>query len=184
MKAVLLDRDGTIIVDPPDDRVDSVEKIRLLPSTVPALLCLAKHGYGIIIITNQTNIAQGRITEPQFWFINSVIVAYLESSGISVLKTYVCPHGTQDDCACRKPKPQLLLQAALEFTLNPRDTYMVGDRLSDIEAANNAKMKAVLVKTGKFPVVTSTNNTTYTADDLLDAAEFIVSHQSGSATNN
>jgi D-glycero-D-manno-heptose 1,7-bisphosphate phosphatase len=172
MKAALLDREGTVIIDPDYDRVDSVEKIRLLPHTLNALTYLADHGFSIILITNQTNIAQGRITEEEFWKINDAVLRLLKPSGVKVLKTYVCPHDTDDNCDCRKPKPSMLLQAAEEFNLDSASTYMIGDRVSDIEAGVNAGMKAILVKTGKHSA--ASDIATHTAVNLLEAVEHIV----------
>lgn len=176
MKAVLIDREGTLIVDPAFDRVDAVSKVSLLPQTIRGLSLLAQNGFGIIIITNQTNIAQNRITFEEFWQINDHVLDLLEPSGIKVLKTYVCPHNSTDNCGCRKPKPLMLKNAIKEFSLDRSQTYMVGDRLSDNEAGSNAGVKTILVKTGKQPVDTDGLNCSYVADELLNAAKYIVDH--------
>lgn len=172
MKVVLVDREGTLIVDPDFDRVDSPEKVQLLPDTLKALTLLANNGYGIAIITNQTNIAQGRLTTEGFWQLHQKVLDLLEPSGIKVVKTYVCPHNASDDCTCRKPKPALLLEALEDFKLNPTGTFMIGDRDTDIEAGTNAGTRTILVKTGKHPI--RTDSADFTADNLFDAARFIV----------
>jgi len=174
MKTVLLDREGTIIVDPPFDRVDAIEKAQLLPNTLAALHLLATHGYGIIIITNQTNIAQGRLSEQDFWNLHAHILKMIEPSSITILKTYVCPHSADAGCDCRKPKSALLVQALKEFNLNSAETYMVGDRDSDVMAGMSAGTRTVLVKTGKHPTTAVPD---YTAADLLDAAKHIVDNE-------
>ncbi|HKR81434.1 MAG TPA: HAD-IIIA family hydrolase [Candidatus Saccharimonadales bacterium] len=175
MKAVLMDREGTLIVDPPFDRVDALEKIRLLADTLAGLELLAKHGYGIIIITNQTNIVQGRITEQGFWDLHDEIIRLIEPSGINIFKTYVCPHNAEENCICRKPKPALLLNAIRDFDLTPGETFMVGDRDTDIIAGINAGTQTILVKTGKHP--TRSADACYIAENLLDAAKYIVSFE-------
>lgn len=174
MKIALLDREGTVIVDPSYDRVDSVEKVSLLPHTLAGLGYLAAHGYGIIFVTNQSNIGQGRIDQECFERIHDRVLELISPSGINVLKTFVCPHCPGDGCACRKPAPGMLLEAADEFDLPVSDTYMVGDRLSDIGAGNNAGMRTILVETGKRPVVAE--GATYTAANLLAAAQYIVAN--------
>src|SRR5688500_4062551 len=126
MKIILLDRDGTVIVDPPDERVDTVEKIKLFPETIDALAYLAAHDFGVILVTNQAGIAEGRINEADFRVINNKVLEMLAPSGITVLKTFICPHGPDDNCECRKPKPTLILQAAREFGLDLASTYMIG----------------------------------------------------------
>ncbi len=176
MKAVLIDREGTLIVDPAFDRVDAFSKVSLLPQTIRGLSLLAANGFSIVIVTNQTNIAQGRITLEEFWQINEHVIDLLKPSGVRVLKTYVCPHNSTYNCDCRKPKPLMLEDAIKEFNLERSHAYMIGDRLSDIEAGLNARIKTVLVKTGKLPLDTSSVTSHYIADNLLDAAEYIVAH--------
>ncbi len=172
MKVALLDRDGTVIVDPDYDRVDSVEKVKLLPHTLDALGYLAANDYSVIFVTNQSSIGQGRINESEFWQIHDRVLKLIEPSGVNILKTYVCPHGPGDGCICRKPEPALLLEAAEEFGLDLLETYTVGDRLSDIGAGISAGTKTILVETGKRPVVSA--EATYTAANLLMAAKYIV----------
>lgn len=170
-----MDREGTLIVDPPFDRVDAPEKVRLLPDTFAALGLLAKQGYGIIIITNQTNIAQGRLSERGFWDLHARALELIKPSGIEVLKTYICPHNPTDNCICRKPQPSLLLTAIEEFDLDPNESFMVGDRDTDVAAGINAGTKTIFVKTGKHPV--HSMEADYTAENLLDAAEHIINSE-------
>ena len=171
-KIILFDRDGTLIVDPPDLRVDSLEKVRLFPDAITALHKLAKHGYDIIMITNQAGIAEGRLTTEEFTEINDTVVSLLQASGIKVLKTYMCPHGPNDNCSCKKPKPKLLNDALRDYGINPAETYMIGDRQSDISAGINAGVKAILVETGNSPVtspdaIKSCKNLTEVVDYIL-----------------
>jgi D-glycero-D-manno-heptose 1,7-bisphosphate phosphatase len=172
MKIVLLDRDGTLIADPPDDRVDSLEKVALFSDTIDALKLLAQSGFSAVIITNQAGIAEGRLTKAEFDSLHQKILQMLAPSGIVILKTYMCPHGPEDNCVCRKPKPTLILRAAKEFAFDLQNTYMVGDREGDIAAGLAAGAKTVLVKTARIPVMS--DNATYTAATLLDAVRYIV----------
>jgi D-glycero-D-manno-heptose 1,7-bisphosphate phosphatase len=172
MKIALLDREGTVIVDPDYDRVDAVEKVKLLPHTLAGLGHLAAHDFGVIFVTNQSNIGQGRIDQEGFSRIHDRVLELIQPSGINILKTYVCPHCPGDGCACRKPAPGMLLDASKDFNLDLAETFIVGDRLSDIEAGNSMGMKTILVETGKRHVVAE--DATYTAANLLDAAQYIV----------
>jgi D-glycero-D-manno-heptose 1,7-bisphosphate phosphatase len=175
MKAVLLDREGTLIFDPVNDKVDTPEKVQLLPRTLEGLAYFAFHDFKAIIITNQTGIAQGRMTEEEFWKIHDVVLEQIEPSGIEVLKTYVCPHSPTAGCPCRKPQSYMLDQAIQEFSLKRNGTFMIGDRISDIEAGINANLDTILVETGKWPV--TSEEATFTATDLLGAAQYIVANQ-------
>jgi D-glycero-D-manno-heptose 1,7-bisphosphate phosphatase len=174
MKAVFFDRDGTLIVDPPDLRVDSVDEIELFPDTLRALSELAKLDYGVFLISNQAGIGEGRITRQEFETIENKVIELIKPSGINVLNTYVCPHVPSDNCVCRKPKPYMVLQAAEEFDIDLPQSYFIGDRESDIMAGVNAGTKTILVKTGNEPVVSK--EATYTATDLLEAIEYIAAH--------
>lgn len=174
MKAVFLDRDGTLIVDPPDLRVDSISKIHLFPDVFKAMKRLAELDYGVILVTNQVGIAEGRLTEEDFHRLNDILIELLTPTGVKILKTYFCPHAENADCDCRKPKPGMFLQAAKEFDIDMANSYTVGDRQSDIQAGINAGTKTILVKTGNTPV--ASEEATYTAEDILEAVEYIASN--------
>lgn len=172
MKAVFLDRDGTINTGTPvHERVDSVDKVTLLPNTLEALRILAGLDYGVFLVTNQAGLAEGLMTQEQFDQINAKVLELIVPSGVTVLKTYVCPHGENDACDCRKPKPKLLLDAANEYHVDLRESWMIGDRPSDVLTGVNAGTKTILVKTG-VPTVDAPQ-ATYVAPTLLEAIEYI-----------
>lgn len=173
MKAVFLDRDGTLIVDPPDRRVDSISKLHLFPDVFKAMKQLAKLNYRIFIVTNQAGIAEGRLTEKDFHRINDVFVELVEPT-VKITKTYVCPHGEDGKCECRKPKPKLLFDAAREYELDLKHSWSIGDRESDIKAGKAAGNKTILVQTGNERVISK--DADYTAKDLLEAVEYIAAH--------
>ncbi len=171
MKVVFLDRDGTVIVDPPDERVDRIDKIKLFPDSLEAMMLLASLDYGVIMITNQAGIAEGRIDEAEFEHINSKVTELLEQSGVKILKTYMCPHVAADNCECRKPKPTMIIEAAKDFEVEITDSWIIGDHESDVKAGLNAGTKAILVKTANKPE--ESDDATYTAPNLLDAIKYI-----------
>ncbi len=172
MNTVFLDRDGTLIVDPADLRVDSLEEVVLFPDTLQAMRYLADHNFNAVIITNQAGIAEGRFTEQKFWQIHNAFLEMLEPTGIQILNTYLSPHGKNEGHDWRKPNPGMLLQAAKDFNLNLSEVYMIGDRLSDIQAGINAGTKTVLVKTGNVPM--EAPDADYSALNLLDAVKYVV----------
>lgn len=174
MKAVFLDRDGTLIVDPPDLRVDSISKLHLFPDAFKAMKRLAATEYSVVLVSNQAGIAEGRLTADDFERLNNIVIELLEPTGVKILKTVYCPHAPEDNCDCRKPKPKMLLDAAQEFGIDLNDSYTVGDRQSDIQTGINAGTRTILVKTGNTPVISE--EATYTAEDLLDAVEYIAAH--------
>ncbi len=173
MKVVLLDRDGTVIVDPQDERVDKEEKIQLFPDSISALKKLADNGFSVILITNQAGISEGRITEADFDRINNKVVRQLETSGVKILKTYMCPHGPNDGCACRKPKPTMILRAAKDFNLDLSNIYMIGDHRSDVLAGKSAGTKTILVQTA-INVQDEAPEANYIAQNLTEAIGYIL----------
>lgn len=125
MKTVLLDRDGTVIVDPPDLRVDKEEKIELFDDSIEALKYLADNGFEVILITNQAGIEEGRLTEEDFWRIHNEVLRQLSPSGINFLKTYMNGEMKRpDNSDWRKPGPKMLLQAAEDFNLDLSHIYI------------------------------------------------------------
>lgn len=174
-RAIFLDRDGTVTVGTPTyERVDSLEKVKLLPNSLAALKLLATLDYLVFFVTNQAGLAEGLITWKEFNAINDKTLDLIRSTGVIIQKTYVCPHGEHDDCACRKPKPKLLLDAAKEYSIDLARSWMVGDRPSDVMTGVNAGTKAILVKTG-VPTVVS-DEATITVPSLLEAVEYITIH--------
>jgi D-glycero-D-manno-heptose 1,7-bisphosphate phosphatase len=166
IRAVFLDRDGTITYGVPRyERVDSIDKVELLPNTLKALEILAKLEFSVFIITNQAGLAEG--------FINNKVLELVAPSGIHIIKTYVCPHSENDNCDCRKPKPKLLFDAAYEYDINLKESYMIGDRQSDVMAGVNAGTKTILVKTGN--VSEDFDQASHNSPSLLEAIEYIAS---------
>jgi D-glycero-D-manno-heptose 1,7-bisphosphate phosphatase len=99
MKAVFLDRDGTLTVGTPTyERVDSLEKVALLPNTIDALRLLATLDYGVFIVTNQAGISEGLITQSEFEAIHHKVLQLIAPSGILIMQTYLCPHSEGDEC--------------------------------------------------------------------------------------
>lgn len=173
MNVVLLDRDGTINRGIPKyERVDSIKKLDLFPDTIEALRYLAKHDFAAVLITNQAGIAENIITEAEFWTINNRLLEMLAPSGIAVLKTYMSPYGFEEQNDWSKPGPGMLLQAAKDFNLKLSETYMVGDRRTDVMAGVNAGSKTILVQSGISNV--EAPEADYIAPNLLDAAMYIV----------
>jgi D-glycero-D-manno-heptose 1,7-bisphosphate phosphatase len=174
MKAIFLDRDGTVTVGfPTYERVDSVEKVELLPKVLEALQVLAGLDYKVFLVTNQAGIAEGLISMDDFNEINQKVIDLVSPSGVQISKTYLCPHGVDAACDCRKPKPKLLLDAASEFGINLAESYMVGDRETDVMTGKNAGTKTILVETSIPPEETVAD---FRAKDLLEAARYIAKH--------
>ena len=174
MKAVFLDRDGTVnLGTPPYERIDNLEKVELLPKTFKALSLLASLDYGVFLISNQPCIAEGFIALDEAEVINDKVLELIDPSGVRIIKSYTCPHGKDNTCECRKPKPKMLLDAAQEYDIDLTSSYMVGDRLTDILTGINAGTNTILVQTGS---VMEAPEATFVAADLLEAVQYIAIH--------
>lgn len=148
-RAIFLDRDG-VIIENVDTYVRSWSDVSILPGSLEALTKLKDTGYKIIIVTNQSAVGRGIISLDTARQLSGRLVASIEAAGGRIDDVFLCPHGPSDGCDCRKPKPGLFLQAAARYSLDLRQSLMVGDALTDIEAGRNAGVGMnVLVRTGR-----------------------------------
>src|SRR3990172_7130532 len=147
--AIFLDRDGVII----ENRADycrSWEEVVIVPGALQALARAQGTSYAVVIITNQSAVGRGLVDRETTDDINVRLVAAIRAAGGRVDGVYMCPHAPEDGCACRKPKPGLLLQASRDLSLDLLRSVLIGDSLSDIEAARAAGVgRAMLVRTGR-----------------------------------
>jgi len=172
VKAIFLDRDGNINVEPEDEIVDSINEVQLLPNTIPALKLLAGTDFKLFFITNQMGISLGRLTIEKFHEINDYILKQVEVEGIKIEKTYFCPHSPEDKCNCRKPKAGMIEKAVKEYDIDLSKSYVIGDRQSDILLGKKAGCKTIWVKTGFDESIKIKPD--YEAENLLEAVKYIL----------
>jgi len=147
--AVFIDRDGVINEDRGYDYVKSWEEFRFLPGVKETFARLEQDGIPVIVVSNQSCVGKGLVLAEQVEAIHERMVEAIEEAGGRVRAIYVCPHTDEDECACRKPAPGLLIQAAGDLGVDLRRSFVVGDSLRDIEAGWQVGARTVLVKTGK-----------------------------------
>jgi D-glycero-D-manno-heptose 1,7-bisphosphate phosphatase len=152
-RAVFIDRDGTISEEV--GYINHASRFRLFPYSAAAIKQLHEDGYLAIVITNQAGVARGYFPETMVQAVHKRMTDELEASGATLDAIYYCAHHPSVgeapyrlDCDCRKPKPGLLLRAARDFDIDLENSWMVGDRYSDIELAANAGVKSALVLSG------------------------------------
>jgi D-glycero-D-manno-heptose 1,7-bisphosphate phosphatase len=151
--AVFLDRDGTIIEDV--GYLDALERVSFYPWTIDAIRMLNRAGLPVVVVTNQSGIARGIFDAAFVAETHRLIDARLAAGGARIDAYYYCPHhpdGRRAEfaraCDCRKPGPGMIEQAARELDLDPRRSFMVGDKWIDIGAGRAAGARAILVRTG------------------------------------
>lgn len=145
-KFVLLDRDGTIIYE--KHYLASPDGVELLPGAAEGLRMLQQAGYGLIVVTNQSALGRGYLTEDRLREIHAVLENALAEQQVRLDGILYCPHTPQDDCECRKPRLGMLRQAIAQFRFDPAGAIMIGDKPADIELGRRGGMKTVLVRSG------------------------------------
>ncbi|HSD63745.1 MAG TPA: HAD family hydrolase [Ignavibacteriaceae bacterium] len=180
-QAVFLDRDGTINEDP--GYLGNPEKVKLFPGTGKALSLLKNRlNFKLIVISNQSGIARGLITDKDVEAVNSKINDLLKPDNVVIDAFYYCPYhpdfNSEEEIECRKPSPALIYKASQDFNLELNGSYFIGDTPADILCGMNAGLKTVLVKTGygtdSFSILQKQNIfPSFVAENISDACKFI-----------
>ena len=151
-KAIFLDRDGTINVE--KDYIYKSEDLVFEEGTIEALKTFKNLGYILIVVSNQSGIARGYFTEKDLNIFNNNMNEILKKNGVEITEFYCCPHHPngigeyKKVCECRKPNNKMIEDAIKKYNIDREKSYMVGDKISDIEAGFKSNLKTVLVKTG------------------------------------
>ncbi|MHB8512030.1 MAG: D-glycero-alpha-D-manno-heptose-1,7-bisphosphate 7-phosphatase [Actinomycetota bacterium] len=171
-RAVFLDRDGVLVRATLDGAIPrppaSVDEVEILPGAVEACEKLKEAGFRLIMVTNQPDVARGKTTLNVVEAINDFVASMIDLDAVRV-----CYHDDADKCACRKPKPGMLLDAARDFDIELEASFMVGDRWRDIEAGQNAGCRTILV--ASYGDAEKPMTPDFRADSLTDAAQTILS---------
>ena len=181
-KAVFLDRDGTINVEV--DILRRLDQLKILPGAARAIKKLNRLGFLVVVITNQSVVARGWMTEKEVDQVHAVLIRRLSKHSARIDAVYFCPHHQNADlkryrikCRCRKPNVGMIMRAVRRFNIDRGQSFMVGDATVDILAGKRAGLKTISVATGhagkdgKYKVKPD-----FTAKNLLQAAKIIKKH--------
>ena len=184
--AVFLDRDGTLNEE--SGYLNHVDRLKLIDGAAEAVALLGRHGLKTIVVTNQSGVARGYFPETLLPRLHDKLQELLIERGSQLDAIYYCPHHPdvgeppyRRDCECRKPKLGMIRKAEKEFSVDARKSYMVGDKISDVEFGRRAGCKTVLLLTGYGKGELEHNreqldgDPDHVAADILDAAKWIVS---------
>lgn len=182
--AVFLDRDGTINIE--KDYLYRIEDFEFIPGAAEAIRRLNQAGLLTIVVSNQSGVARGYFTLAQVEELHRHIHQELKKHGAWIDAFYICPHHPTEgngeftrECSCRKGEPGMLLQAADDLGINLSASYMVGDKIADIEAGHNAGCRSLLVRTGygeqTLHKLQAGSVTVFPS--LTEAADFILAEQ-------
>lgn len=175
IKAVFLDRDGTIIKEKPGVYLSDPAKVRLYKSTLPALRLLTQSGFKLFLVSNQSGIGRGYFTEKEVNRVHARIQQLLRP--IHLEEIVFCPHAPEAGCMCRKPRPKMGNYLIRKYHISPSKSYMIGDKKADVEFGHALGCKSILVTTAngknhlqKYPQLRPEK----VANNLLNAARFVV----------
>jgi len=144
-KVLFIDRDGTLIEEPADNQVDSLEKVRLMPGVIPSLIELRDAGYRFIMVSNQDGLGTASFPEQDFAICQDHVLALFASQGICFDHIFICPHLPEDGCDCRKPRPGLLTRYLAETNLDLQSSAVIGDRDTDMQLAGRIGVRGLLL---------------------------------------
>lgn len=174
LKAAFIDRDGTLIEEV--DFLSRVEDLRIFPFTSEALTLLRESGYRIFVVTNQSGIGRGLYTEDDMHSIHREMDTQLPGL---IDAYYFCPHLPNDGCLCRKPNIGMLEAASNGSIIDTSSSWMIGDKMLDINTGINAGIRSALVRTGygNETVLSGDLRANFVGNDLLDSVKQILDLQ-------
>ncbi len=144
-KIAFLDRDGTLIHEPPDEQVDRLDKVSLVPGVIAALTRLRDAGYDFVMVTNQDGLGTASFPEQDFLAAQNFVLELFRSQGIAFREIFVCPHRSDDGCGCRKPDPGILGDFPLRVGFDRERSFVAGDRSTDVALAANLGIRGLRI---------------------------------------
>jgi imidazoleglycerol-phosphate dehydratase/histidinol-phosphatase len=144
-KILFIDRDGTLIHEPDDFQVDRLDKVRLVDKAIPALLEVARHGYRLVMVSNQDGLGTDSFPQEDFDGPHALVMSIFESQGVNFDEVFVCPHLPEENCECRKPRTGLLTRFLAASDIDLGASAVIGDRQTDMELAERIGVQGILV---------------------------------------
>ena len=171
IKTIFLDRDG--VINKEVGYLHKIEDFKFTEGIFDACLFFLRLDYQIIIVSNQSGISRGYYTEDDYKKLTLWMLNQFSLKNISILDSFHCPHGPDSECSCRKPMPGMLIAARDKFNINMRKSWLIGDKETDIEAANRAGIaNTILVKSGHL-INESNSNSKFIINSIRDSENII-----------
>ncbi|MCI0416610.1 bifunctional histidinol-phosphatase/imidazoleglycerol-phosphate dehydratase HisB [bacterium] len=165
-KVVFVDRDGTIVVEPPDQQLDSLEKMEFVHGIIEGLRLLSDAGFHLVMVTNQDGLGSKQYPYESFHLVQQKILNLLKGEGICFERVFVCPHSPEDGCRCRKPLAGSVGSYLKRNDIDFQNSFVMGDRETDVELASNLGVRAVRLTSSRTAAE-------YKTRDALAACKYI-----------
>jgi imidazoleglycerol-phosphate dehydratase/histidinol-phosphatase len=179
MKVVFIDRDGTIIAEPPDEQIDSLEKLELLPGAIQGLRLLRDRGYILVIVSNQDNLGTSAYPNEKYEIVQNKLMRLLNGEGIQFEAVFICPHNAKENCACRKPKTGLVDEFIRNNKVDLLHSFVFGDRETDVQLARTIGCKSVRLTSDE------STKADFKTESFTEACQYIVrSNRTAALTRN
>jgi D-glycero-D-manno-heptose 1,7-bisphosphate phosphatase len=172
-RIIFLDRDGVINHD--HGYVGEISKFDFIDGIFEACYHFIKLGYEIVVITNQSGIGRRYYSEKDFTNLTNWMIEEFKKKGIDILKVYHCPHSPEEDCKCRKPEIGMITQATNDFDIDLEKSWLIGDKVSDIQAAINANIKNTILIKSSYNKIEDKKIASITTNNLFDSINIIKS---------
>jgi D-glycero-D-manno-heptose 1,7-bisphosphate phosphatase len=168
---VLLDRDGTIIVD--RDYLDDPSGLEFTAGAADGLRSLHAQGYRLVVVTNQSGVGRGLFSLEQLEKIHRRLREMVRDAGAELSGIYFCPHRSEERCGCRKPETGLVTQAVADLEFDPATAIVIGDKASDVELGRRVGARTILIRPTADAVLASPSGRKIQENPAIDSPDFI-----------
>ena len=171
IKTIFLDRDG--VINKEVEYLHCIEDCIFINGIFESCKYLQQLGYQIIIITNQSGIQRGYYSDKDFQILTEWMLGQFTEKGVSLLDVFYCPHGPKSNCSCRKPKSGMLIEAQIKYNIDMENSWMIGDKETDILAASQAGIKNTILLNDSYRKIESNSTARFIINSLTQSKGLI-----------
>jgi len=171
MKVIFLDRDG--VINQEVGYLHKSKNFKFIDGIFEACKYFQSLGFKVIVVTNQSGIARGYYQETDFHILTKWMLVQFYNQDIDILDVFFCPHGPNSTCKCRKPKPGMLLEARDKYGINMAKSWMIGDKETDIDAANAAGVSNTILVKSEYSIDGTTSKAKFILESIKESTQFV-----------